>query len=230
MCLSLAQFATIAAVLLKLRAVTLRFQPIDDSSHPFVAAAFEIYQEAFPASERHPLERIHDRLRRGLNQLQVGLSGDEVVFMALLWPLSNTSFILLDYMATRTDHRHQGIGAEFMRHFTAALGKSSQHAIIEVENPAFGGNIAQRQARVRFYRRNGARLLQGLRYVLPPLHGDLATEMTLMVFPEYPGGVIPGTLARTLIIKIYQEVYDRDEDDPLLKTFINAVPSSISLV
>lgn len=210
--------------------MTLRFQLIDDCNHPFVAAALDIYQKSFPASERHPLERIHDRLCRGASQLQVGLSGNEVVFMALLWPLSGTDFTLLDYMATRTDHRRRGIGSEFMRHFTAALRNSSRYAIIEVENPAYGDNVAQRQARMEFYRRNGARLLQGLRYVLPPLRGDQATEMTLMAFPEYPGGMISGNLARTLIVRIYQELYDRTEDDPLLKTFINAVPSSISLV
>lgn len=209
--------------------MTPRFLAINADDRLPVEAALAIYQDSFPASERHPLQRIRDRLLSGRNQLQVGLSGDKVVFMALLWPLSGSDFIVLDYMATRKEHRRRGIGSEFLRHFAQELSESSRHAIMEVENPAYGNNTAQRQARVDFYRRNGARLLQGLRYVLPPLHGDQATEMTLMVFPGYPAGTISGDLARTLIVRLYRELYDRCDDDALLKSFIDTIPSSITL-
>jgi len=207
----------------------LSFQEIRSAASPHFPAAIKIYNEAFPVNERHPNNRIEERLTAGLNQLHVGLSDGQVVFMALLWPLRETHFTLLDYMATRADKRGQGIGSAFMRQMALVLQNKNQHLILEVEDPDYGDNPAQRRMRMAFYCRNGARLLQGLRYVLPPLQGDKVTEMNLMMLPPIPNGVMEGELAKNLIARIYKELYGRNPDDPLLNTFISDIPATIPL-
>ena len=208
----------------------LSFLEISTVAHPHFAAAIEIYCNAFPDNEKHPVSRIRERVADGRSRLHVALRDDQVVFMALLWPLRGTDFILLDYMATRADQRRRGIGSAFLQHLAEPLRNSNQRLIMEVENAEHGTNTAQRQSRIAFYRRNGARLLQGLRYVLPPLQGDQTTEMNLMMYPAYPGNSLAGATAKQLIVKIYEELYERTINDPLLNSFINDIPPTITLV
>lgn len=207
----------------------LSFLEISTVTHPHFAAALDIYSEAFPDNEKHPLSRIRERVAGGRERLHVGLRDEQVVFMALLWPLRGTGFILLDYMATRADQRRQGIGSAFLQHLSGPLRDNKQYLIMEVENAEHGDNTDQRRTRIAFYRRNGACLLQGLRYILPPLQGSLATEMNLMIFPVPSAASLTGATAKQLVVKIYEELYNRTPDDPLLNTFINDIPPTITL-
>src|SRR5262249_52764757 len=132
-------------------------------------AALEIYSEAFPPNERHPLSVIKERVKKGLNIAYVGRLNNKIVFMALLWPLKNTNFILLDYMATSAKQRGKNIGSHFMQEMRGTLEKEKKHFIMEIENPEFGNNKEEREKRVAFYRKNGAKELKSVRYILPAL-------------------------------------------------------------
>src|SRR4026208_1375415 len=99
--------------------------------------AMEIYVEAFPANERHAVSIISERVRQGLNILYVGRSDDEIAFIALLWPLKKSDFILLDCIATRDRHRGKGIASAFLGNLRTQLVNSEEYLIMEVENPKF---------------------------------------------------------------------------------------------
>jgi len=192
--------------------------------------AMELYLAAFPASERHPVEVIAERVNRGLSRLYVGAAAGEVVFLALLWPLKNTDFILLDYIATKDTYRGKGIASAFLEEMRAKLEGTKKYLVLEVESPGAEGGRAEREKRISFYRRHGARQLKGVRYALPPLHGDTPTEMIFMLFPGHPDGRMDGTTVKKLIVQIYQELYGRGADDPLLLSFIGDVGGEVELV
>lgn len=207
----------------------MEFREINQTDSSEFQQAMEIYREAFPANERHSLSTVVERVNRGLNRLYVaGLNG-EVTFLALLWPLKDTQFILLDYIATKANHRGKGIASAFLTTLRDQLINTRQHLILEVENPKFG-DPTEKERRVAFYKRHGARELEGVRYLLPPLAGSTPTEMILMIFPEYSDGKISGALVKNLIIQMYQELYNRQSDDDLLNTFINQIGDTIKLV
>jgi GNAT superfamily N-acetyltransferase len=187
-------------------------QITDIEQAPF-KAALDIYECAFPANERHPLEVITARVAAGHNQLYVAHNENEVVFMALLWPLQNTRFILLDYMATSAASRGQNIGSRFLQHLQAMARKQGKYYIIEAEHPGYGDNKEERQRRIIFYKKNGAKELKNVRYILPALQGDATTEMILMILPAYPGGKIDAITVNNLIRQIYKELYNRDATD-----------------
>ena len=73
------------------------FKEITDVTHTDFIKAMSIYEEAFPLCERHHTDIIKKRTTEKLNQMYVGCLKDDVVFMALLYPIKNTQFILLDY-------------------------------------------------------------------------------------------------------------------------------------
>jgi len=169
----------------------IEFVEIKDTKHAGFAAALEIYADAFPSNERQQVELLKEKIDKGLSRLYVGYFGDEVVFIAILWPLKDTEFILLDYIATKKSHRGQGIGTAFLNEICQMLKYNNKFMLIEVENYEYGSQREEKRRRVAFYQRVGAKVMQGVRYVLPPLDGSsIPTEMLLMVFPEYGNGTI----------------------------------------
>ena len=207
----------------------MEFREINKTDSSEFQQAMEIYLEAFPANERHPLATIVDRVNQGLSRLYVTSSHGEIAFLALLWPLKETDFVLLDYMATKANHRGQGIASAFLTTLRDELINTGKHLILEVENPQFG-DPQEKERRVAFYKRHGARELEDVKYLLPPLDGTTPTEMILMIFPEYSDEKISGALVKNLIMRMYRELYNRKEDDALLGTFVNHIGDTIKLI
>jgi hypothetical protein len=133
-------------------------------------------------------------------------------------------------MATKDVHRGKGIASAFLTTLRDKLMGTEQHLILEVENPKFDDFSKDKERRVFFYKRNGAKVLNDVRYLLPPLSGSTPTEMILMIFPEYRDERISGFTVRNVVTQIYSELYSRQEDDALLGTFINDIPDTIKLV
>jgi|ERR1043165_1372523 GNAT superfamily N-acetyltransferase len=207
-----------------------QFLEIGDPEDAKFAQAMDIYSRAFPQSERHPVEVIKERVCQGLNELFVATIENEVVFMALLWPLKDTEFILLDYMATKDTHQNQGIASAFMNEMRQVLKAKSKYFIMEVENSEYGSNKEERARRISFYKRIGAKEMRDVRYVLPGLDGGTPTEMCLMVYPDYELEVLPGSIVKDLVVRIYRELYGRGTEDPLLLTFFNSIRDQVEMV
>lgn len=186
------------------------FQITNTTSNEF-HKAMDIYLHCFPINERQPEQTIIERIHQGRSQMYAGRIGNEIVFMALLWPLRGTEFTLLDYLATSDGHRGKSIASEFLKE----LCKQQGYFLIEVEDPAYADNTVQRQRRIDFYLKNGARLLKDVQFILPPVQGNTPTEMLLMVFPEYKTNTISKELVQALIIQVYKEVYNKDTDGAL---------------
>jgi GNAT superfamily N-acetyltransferase len=208
----------------------LDFLHVKDVNSKAFSAAMEIYCGAFPLNEQQPLHVIKERVEKGLSELYIGHADKEIVFMALLWPLKDTDFILLDYMATLHSHRGKSAGSYFLQHITQLLKENNKYFILEAESPAFGNNKEERERRVAFYKRNGAKLLKDVRYVLPGMHGLEPTEMVLLMLPEYKNGNIGGTLVRKLVTQVYGELYNRHAGDDLLETSLQSIKDSVQLI
>lgn len=192
--------------------------------------AMDIYVRAFPPNERHPVEAIQERVKKELAQLYTGSCRRQVVFMALLYSLKNTDFILLDYMATKAEFRGKKISTSFLTEMHSLLSKRKKYFLLEVEHPEYGENREERLRRYHFYKRCGAQQLKNVRYILPPLQGTLPTEMMLMIFPRYKNEKIPATAVKVLIAQIYKELYRRESDDPLLLQSLHSIHEDVELV
>lgn len=206
------------------------FKQISDTKQQACEDALKIYVEAFPASERHPTQVIKERIDNGKNKLFVGSADGEVAFMAMLWPLEHIDFTLLDYLATKPSHRGKGLASAFLREMFTSFKTEGRYLILEVEDPRSGDNKEERARRLLFFKRNGARELINVRYVLPPLQGDAPTEMILLVSPSYDREMIDAELVKMVVSRIYLEVYSRGRKDYFLNSFIHEIENPIRLV
>lgn len=210
----------------------LEFIKISDTNHQYFAGAIEIYTESFSPDSRQLVSLLKERIDSGTSCLYVGYIPKEVVFIAVLWPLKNTEFILLDYIATQKRFRSQGIGSAFMKELYQELRDSEKFLLIEVENPEKGERKEQKERRLAFYQRLGAKIMKGVRYLLPALDGSISipTEMLLLMFPEYKQKTIAAKVVKEAISQIYQQLYSTDINHPLLHTIIDNLEDPVELV
>lgn len=212
--------------------MVLNFRQVQDTKRQDFAAAVEIYIESFSSNSRQSVRVLKERIDCGASRLYVGCLQQEVVSIAVLFPLEHTEFILLDYIATKKTYRSQGIGNALMREMQQWLIDKEKFLLIEVERPEPGERQEQTERRVSFYQRVGAKIMKGVRYLLPAFDGSspVPTEMLLMIFPEYKQKTIPAKAVEEAIAQIYRELYNRDSNDPLLHAIIDDLKDPIELV
>lgn len=196
-------------------------QPIED--------AIAIYLNSFPANERHSVELIRQRVEAGSSQLHIGRMGDDVVCMALLWPFKAIPFILLDYLAVKNGYRGANIGSGFMEYLSGVAKSMGKTMVLEVEHPDFGNNREERMGRINFYLSTGAYLLDDFTYILPALDSTTPTQMVLMLYPPQADTHYYTNDIKQLVIMLYEELYNRSSDDPLLNSFIGTIPKIVTI-
>lgn len=193
-------------------------------------AAMRIYEEAFPSRERQLRRVIEKRVTTGSEHLWVGKEGGKVVFMSLVFPLSGVDYLLLDYMAVSEDMRGKGIGMSFIEMLAHKVVSSGKSVVLEVEDPSSGDNVNQRKRRITFYRRSGAKMLKGMKYLLPPLDGTKPTDMLLFAYPLGSTSSLSGNSVRKLVSALYEQVYGMDLHHPLVAKTMSTIGERIALV
>ncbi len=206
------------------------FVQLQDSQHPDFPAAIDLYEQAFPPSTKIATSLVIENIERNIYQLFVGYDTSRVVFMAMLYPMAGSEFVLLAYIATHPDYRGQGIGSTFLRQTLDRLQRDSQYLLLEVKNPKFGDDRVLRQRRVNFYRRIGAKVMEGVTFVAPPLSSSLPAELMLMVAPTYKNDVLPGCLVVQLMTQLYVQGYYRSLEELQQQSFIHNVSDFVNLV
>jgi GNAT superfamily N-acetyltransferase len=188
-----------------------------------------IYIESFPENERRLVATIKEMLKSSKSRLMVGEREKEIVFMALLYRIKGTSFLLGDYLATAEDYRSTGIGRAFLRHILDEMKDLQCNLfLIEIENPYLNEDETKMR-RLRFYKRLGMKELMGVRYFLPPFEGIEPIEMILLVFSVENCNHLAGETVRDLVIHMFGELYDRHGNDDLLMSTLRSISDLVRL-
>jgi hypothetical protein len=168
-------------------------------------------------------------LKSSKSRLMVGEREKEIVFMALLYRIKGTSFLLGDYLATAEDYRSTGIGRAFLRHILDEMKDLQCNLfLIEIENPYLNEDETKMR-RLRFYKRLGMKELMGVRYFLPPFEGIEPIEMILLVFSVENCNHLAGETVRDLVIHMFGELYDRHGNDDLLMSTLRSISDLVRL-
>ena len=140
--------------------------------------------EDFPKDELKPLDIILTAMDRGFYEFLGLFDGSELIGYVSLVNIDDD--YLVDYLATLPRHRNKGAGSELMRLLEQYL-KGRGRVIVEVENPDYAENDADRDIQTRrlgFYKRNGC-VDTGLRvrcfgvpYIILEIEGISSKEKT----------------------------------------------------
>lgn len=155
-----------------------------------------LYELAFPPNERMMaasfLDMLHGR-ERGEAQdkhLLAALDrGGSLVGMAAYGDMAELNAAFLWYLAVLPQERNRGVGAWLYQEIVRRLAPGTRAMIFDVERPEDRPSDEQcmlAQRRLGFYRRQGARLLQGATSTINVGPHQPPTPMYLMVHPLVP--------------------------------------------
>jgi GNAT superfamily N-acetyltransferase len=161
----------------------IRFVELTSLQDDLLLPWLDLYETAFPAAERvlvskHllALKGASDADEPGEHHILAALAGNaSFAGLARYQVPPDLGAAYLWYLATAPELRSQGVGTKFYQEIVRRVtGPALRALVIEVEIPAraSGGEgeaaAAERalaQRRITFYRRQGARLLEGIHYL-----------------------------------------------------------------
>lgn len=177
---------------------------------------WEIYNEAFPPSEREPSQVIVNSLEIGIGQAFAARSNGATIAIATTHLLKNPPAVFLVYLATKKVLRGRGSGGELLEYaWESGRQKLSEHGfpatglVAEVDAPEQSDDREEkhvRERRIAFFARHGAELLSRA-YTQPAVDGTTTVPMRL-VFRSAQGFERPdSTFTDALVRAIYFEKY-----------------------
>jgi ribosomal protein S18 acetylase RimI-like enzyme len=189
-----------------------------------------IYEEAFPPAEKRPVDDIKRNIEKNHEKMFIGKHNGNPVIFVMMWPVNDSDFLFLDYIAVKKEYRGKGLGSLFLeRIFDLEDNDNYDHVIFEVENPEEGNNKNQRRERIKFYRRAGAKTLTGFKYFLPPRNNNKSQEMKLMIMSRKNIKRVDGEKIQGVLEQIYTHIYNRKSDDKTLNGILDNIPDDVQL-
>jgi GNAT superfamily N-acetyltransferase len=199
--------------------------------------SLNIYKSSFPSNETRPIEKIAEMLKRDKNyQLFVLMKDNSVVGISLMYVFRTLGIGLLDYMAVKPNYKRQGLGKEIFKDTLEKFMSDTPDGIgllMEIQRED-APNLQEREInvrkhRLRFYSNMGAKILEGVNYLLPPIQHDFEPEqMYLMIKPVNQIDYLPKEYVLQYIETIYSTIYQYQAKD-LLNTISQELPNRIVL-
>ena len=177
---------------------------------------WEIYNEAFPSTEREPPQVILSSLETGVGVAFAARFKAETIAIATTHLLKHPPVVFLVYLATTKKFRGRGCGGELLEYSwktgsqkLAGCDSKALGLVAEVDAPDESDDKDEKQVRERriaFFARHGVELLPRS-YMQPAVDGITTVPMRLIFRPAEGYG--PPDLAFTdmLVHAIYFEKY-----------------------
>jgi GNAT superfamily N-acetyltransferase len=186
----------------------------------------DLYLLSFPLNERRDFDFLLEGLRLGNYQMLVYLKEKSVYGLSFVYFPEHEPFALLDYFAIILEKQGIGVGSQCFLELVHRMQCEGRSLLMEVEDPTVGTNKDEKEKRIRFYERNGARMLEKYDYYLPDLsgHGE-PTPMKLMIAPSEP------QISRKKLIQfiklIFKELYLKGDKDAILMGNLKRMPRKL---
>lgn len=182
----------------------------------------DLYNSAFPADERTPLEELQRLLDAGSILLhRTTNKAGELLCFSIVYPMSN--FALLSYIASDSTKRSTGIGSKHMKKLLEILKSKYPEflgLVLEIESTRQQGLEAAdktaRQRRLAFYQRLGAKRLCRT-YVWPSYSLKGTYRLAELMWFDFDPKTIDDPQLPGIIKELYMKGYGASEDDPILE-------------
>lgn len=129
----------------------------EDFDEYTLSAIRELYEDAFPESEKKPFGIILDRRKLGTVEV-LALIDEGGEFSGLAITAVNCELVLLDYFAIAPEKRGRGIGAQALKMLQKRY--TGRRFVLEIEDDAVpADNTCDRVRRKQFYLRCGMEIM-----------------------------------------------------------------------
>jgi GNAT superfamily N-acetyltransferase len=197
-------------------------------------ALWQLYDSAFPSTQREPRSVILETLRRGDGVVIRARQNNHTVGLAAAHMLRQPPVLFMVYLAVAPALRSRHIGAALFeklweegRRRYSDEGLKAEGVVWEVDIPERAPSeegFQQSRRRIIFFERLGGRLLPAA-YFQPPVDGINPVPMHLMFRPA-PGQSLPDVAAYSTVVRaLYFEKYHAANGIPeaVLQNLLNKI-------
>ena len=150
----------------------LQFTELSESGHRRFAE--DLYEEAFPLSERPTFSAAEHRKEKNFHFLVV-TNDDDPIGLFTYWNFEEFNYI--EHLAIAPEFRGQGMGKAMVLNF---MMEHPEQVVLETELP----NTEQAERRLEFYTDLGF-TRQSQDYVQPSYHGDKTPDVPMVIMTKY---------------------------------------------
>lgn len=203
---------------------------LQSSSEAEFSDLLSLYEEAFPGSERKPVDVLRRMLAVEQYYFLLATEREVTVGFAIARVLSGGAAALLEYMAVAPSQRRRGIGAQIVLAAARAVNSPPVALLLEVESDHLESpERLLRARRKQFYRSLGARELCELSWIMPPVTATPPPAMEMMVLASAANSVQREALRRWLV-DIYVDVYGQSAHDLRIEAMMKGLPEEVGLI
>lgn len=185
------------------------FREINHIDDDFLCPWLDLYETAFPPHERFLVSRILSSLKTNRDRhsdfeqlLAVLDPTGKFIGMAMMAHLMELKIAALWYLAVCPEERNKGYGAKIYQKILHQLKTQPYKALLfDVEKPEVE-NTGLAVRRIQFYRRQGARLMGGIRYRMSVGGHQPTTPFNIMIHLLQP---TDAESAFWLVRSVYQD-------------------------
>lgn len=185
----------------------------------------KLYETAFPADERSPIEDLRKLIASGSMLLHKTVNkSDELLCFSLVNVMSN--FALLAYIATDTTKRSSGVGSKHMKQLIQTLRAqypTFTALFLEIESTKEAGldaeTLKMRTRRLAFYQRLGAKRLKQ-KYGMPSYAKKGSKAAGELLWIELSNSCVFEADLPNVITEIFQKGYGLPSTDANVQAII----------
>jgi GNAT superfamily N-acetyltransferase len=209
----------------------MRIQRVSEREVTEFAGLVRVYEASLAAGERKSTMALRAMLARPEYVFLVAMEEARVVGIAIAIGLIGSDAALLEYMAVNAEFRGRGVGAALFAAVAERPEFAERFLMVEVDSDREESSEQEQRGRRKvFYRRLGARELDGLRYMMPPVNAAAPPPMELLAYGRELPGCIEKERVRRWLEGCYAQVYGVAAGDPRIDAMLDGCADCIPLL
>lgn len=206
----------------------INFYNITDRENQEYYEALEVYKAATPDELQLKAEIINQKMDSGNAVIILGKQNIVPAFMSLLWKLEGTSFMINEIISIIPSFKDVPFSKIYFDVLKHSDYYQKHHILFEIEDPDFG-NKEERIEKMNHFFSHGFQWLKDVKTIVPHPTGDSHENAVLMLLTQNRFIEFKREEIEKLVKKLYQDLYQTEEDSYIVKEIIDHLPDNIEL-
>ncbi|NPD46226.1 MULTISPECIES: hypothetical protein [unclassified Lentimicrobium] len=206
----------------------INFYNITDRQNQEYYEAIEVYKAGTPDELQLKTEVIDEKMDSGNAVIIMAKQNVMPAFMALLWKLEGTDFIVNEIISVIPSFKDVPFGKMYFDVLKHSDYYQNNHILFEAEDPEFGDKI-ERTERINYLLTHGFQWVKNVKTIVPHPTGDSHENTLLMLLTQDRFIEFSLEDIKKLLIKLYKDLYHTEEDTYILKEILAHLPEEIEI-
>jgi len=206
----------------------INFYNITDRENQEYYEALEVYKAGTPDDLQLKEDVLHEKMDSGNAVILMAKQNIMPAFMALLWKLEGTHFIVNEIISVIPSFKDVPFSKMYFDVLKHSEYYQNNHIIFEVEDPDFG-NRQERLEKLQYYFSHGFQWLKGVKTIVPHPLGESHENTILLMLTQNRFVEFSKEEIEKLITKLYKDLYHTEKDAYIVEEILKHLPEKLEL-